>query len=362
MNEVNEDRNDIITASDDVAMKDETAEASPIEADTSIDERVQVTSDSDVQTAVESTGDNDEVATGDDEEDKVQLGGEEEGSSAQNEETQQLNKTEQCEESSPISLSLAGEGKGEEGVDQTTQNNSHKSLETPPPIPESTSPQSEDSPVNVEKLSTLGENSPAHSSEQSPPQINPTTSSVDTEDIQSTVDKSSQPTPIEPGTPPSDGTVDAHPLDTTPNVEQSSTPGNSELPETALEREESEESITQSQEPPNIELFSLPEHSASAEREEPTSSSPPAVEAPWSPNTASLVRDVQDLLSAVQAPLEEEQMVRVPSISRNSRYYRVSVKGSTPKGSRRGLDESSTPKLNRYSQEVSEGSLDFIVR
>ena len=364
INEVNEDRNDIITASDDVAMKDETAEASPIEADTSTDERVQVTSDSDVQTAIESTGDNDEVATGDDEEGKVQLGGEEEGSSARNEETQQLNKTEQCEESSPISLLLAEEGKGAEGVDQTTRNNSYKSLETPPTIPESTSPQSEDSPVNVEKLSTLGENSPAHSSEQSPPQINPTTSSVamDTEDIQSTVDKSSQPTPIEPGTPPSDGTVDAHPLDTTPNVEQSSTPGNSKLPETSLEREESEESVTQSQEPPNIELFSLPEHSASAEREEPTSLSPPAVEAPWSPNTASLARDVQDLLSAVQAPLEEEQMVRVPSISRNSRYYRVSVKGSTPKGSRRGLDESSTPKLNRYSQEVSEGSLDFIVR
>lgn len=363
MNEVNEDRNDITTASDDVAMKDETTEASPLEADTSIVEGVQIISN--LQTtseAVESTGDIDEVPTGDDGEGKMQLDGEEEGSSARNEESQ-LNKTEQCEENSPSSSSLAGERKGEEGVDESTQNNSHKSLETPPTIPESTPPPSEESSLNVEESSTLEENSPTNSSIQSPPQINPTTS-VDTEDIQSTVGKSSQPIPalLELETPLSGATHDpmsTHPLDTTPNVEQSSTPGNCIPPETALEWEES---FTQSQDPPNIELFSLPEHS---EKEEPTSSSPPAVEAPWSPNTASLARDVQDLLLAVQAPLEEEQMVRVPSISRNSRYYRVSVKGSTPKGSRRGLDESSTPKLNRHSQEVSkflDGSLDFIIR
>ena len=63
------------------------------------------------------------------------------------------------------------------------------------------------------------------------------------------------------------------------------------------------------------------------------------VDPPWSPGAEALANDVQDLLSAVRAPLDVEQMVKVPSISRHSRYYRVSVKSSTPKASRRGQEE-----------------------
>ena len=64
----------------------------------------------------------------------------------------------------------------------------------------------------------------------------------------------------------------------------------------------------------------------------------PAVEEPWSPGATALANDIESLLSVVQAPLGEEQVVKVPSISRHSRYYRVSVKSSTPKSSRRGQD------------------------
>lgn len=64
----------------------------------------------------------------------------------------------------------------------------------------------------------------------------------------------------------------------------------------------------------------------------------PAVEGPWSPGATALANDIESLLSVVQAPLGEEQVVKVPSISRHSRYYRVSVKSSTPKSSRRGQD------------------------
>ena len=363
MNEV------IIVASDDVTTKYETAEALTLKAeqgevDTSNDEGVQVNSN------VQSTsGDDEEVATSDGGDDKVQSGGEEECSQAERQkESVQNEESEQCEEDSHTSLLLEGEEKGEEGVDENTQNNSpssHESSETPPTIPEATPsssetlPTSSESPLKVESLS-LGVNSPSHSDKRAPPQINPT-ASMDTEDLQTAAGQTSQLTPasIETGTPLSDAThdpIDAHHLDTTPNDEQSSTPDRFPLPERELEREKSADPLAQLQdsptpkEPPVIELFSSsPDDSMSAEREKLAVSSP---EAPWSPNTASLARDVQDLLSAVQAPLEAEQMVRVPSISRNSRYYRVSVKGSTPKASRRGLEEGSTPKLNRHSQEV----------
>ena len=63
------------------------------------------------------------------------------------------------------------------------------------------------------------------------------------------------------------------------------------------------------------------------------------VDPPWSPGAEALANDVQDLLSVVRAPLDVEQMVKVPSISRHSRYYRVSVKSSTPKASRRGQEK-----------------------
>lgn len=71
-------------------------------------------------------------------------------------------------------------------------------------------------------------------------------------------------------------------------------------------------------------------------------------EVPWSPGVESLASDVKDLLSAVQAPLGEEQMVRVPSISRHSRYYRVSVKGSTPKSGRRDQEVSNNYLTSPY--------------
>ena len=71
-------------------------------------------------------------------------------------------------------------------------------------------------------------------------------------------------------------------------------------------------------------------------------------EVPWSPGVESLASDVKDLLSAVQAPLGEEQMVRVPSISRHSRYYRVSVKGSTPKSGRRDQEVSNNYLMSPY--------------
>ena len=372
MSEVSED---IIVASDDVTMKYETAEAltnnaEQGEVDTSNDEGVQVNSNvQSTSETVESRGDDEKVTTSDGEDGKVQSGGEEERSQAESQkESVQNEESKQCEEDSHTSLSLEGEEKGEDGVDENTQNNSpssHESSETPPTIPEATPSSSEipptlsESPLNVESL-TLGENSPSHSDEQAPPQINPT-ASMDTEDLQTAAGQTSQLTPasIETGTPLSDVThdpINTHHLDTTPSNEQSSIPDKSPLPERELEREKSADSLAQSQDPPTleeppvIELFSSsPDNSMSAEREKLAVSSP---EPPWSPNTASLARDVQDLLSAVQAPLEAEQMVRVPSISRNSRYYRVSVKGSTPKASRRGLEEGSTPKLNRQSQEV----------
>ena len=264
-----------------------------------------------------------------------------------------MDKTEQCKENSLTSLSVAGEEKGEEKVDEDTQNRSpslHESSEAPPTIPEDTPPSTDtvtsESPLKKVESLTLGENSPAHSSEQTPPQVN-SAPSVDTEELQTTDGESPQQTlaSIKTGTPLSDATHD--PI-ITANIEGSptATPDNSIPPEMELEREKSADSFTQPQDPQTIEVVS---------------SSPEPL---WSPNTASLARDVQDLLSAVQAPLEEEQMVRVPSISRNSRYYRVSVKGSTPKGSRRGLEESSTPKLNRQRQEVSwieffEGPVQF---
>lgn len=59
-------------------------------------------------------------------------------------------------------------------------------------------------------------------------------------------------------------------------------------------------------------------------------------EPPWSPGAKELADDIKDLLTVVQAPLAPDQLVRVPSISRNNRYYRVSVKGSTPRSSRHG--------------------------
>ena len=50
---------------------------------------------------------------------------------------------------------------------------------------------------------------------------------------------------------------------------------------------------------------------------------------PPTPRTASLARDVQNLLDSLRAPLsadEAEQIVRVPSVSRNNHYYRHSLK------------------------------------
>lgn len=61
-------------------------------------------------------------------------------------------------------------------------------------------------------------------------------------------------------------------------------------------------------------------------------------EPPWSPGAEELANDIKDLLTVVQAPLTADQLVRVPSISRNNRYYRVSVKGSTPRSGRRGSE------------------------
>lgn len=384
-NDVTKGRNDITVVSDDVTTKYETADASAVKAvddehgevDANTDRAIQVNSNIQVtlETA-ESRGDNGKVGSGGDGEGKVQLGGKEECSqtasqqeSAENEESL-LDKTEQLEEKmSPASLSLAGEERGEEGGDENTQSNSpslHKSSETPPTIPEATSTSSDVSLTSSEsplKIESLGENSPLLSgSKHTPHQIHPPTL-THTENLQVAGGGGSPPpTPasIETGTPPSDAALDPtniHLLATSPNMEQSSLRDNSTLPETAeLEREKSVDSFAQSSDPPTLEespsseIFSSPDNSMFAEREESTVSSP---EPPWSPNTASLARDVQDLLSAVQAPLEEEQMVRVPSISRSNRYYRVSVKGSTPKGSRRGLEEGSTPKLNRHGQEVS---------
>lgn len=69
------------------------------------------------------------------------------------------------------------------------------------------------------------------------------------------------------------------------------------------------------------------------------------LEPPWSPGTEALASDIQNLLSVVQAPLAANQVVKVPSISRNNRYYRVSVKGSTPKS------RDSTPKAVRRNLE-----------
>ena len=367
--EISEDRNDITIASDDVTTKYETAEVLAIKArhgegDASTDEGVQVNSNVQASSAtIESRGDGDETATGDGGDGKVQSDGEEECSQADSQQESAHN--ENLLEDSHTSLSLEVEEKEEAGVDGNTQNDSpssHKSSEIPPTIPEATPPSSEipptssESPLKEESL-PLGENSPSHSDQQAPPQINPT-ASMDTKDLQIAAGQTSQlaPASIETGTPLSDVThdsIDTHCLDTTPNTEPSSTPEKSPLPE----REKSADSFAQSQDPPTLEeppvtkLFSSsPDNSMSTEREKRTVSSP---EPPWSPNTASLARDVQDLLSAVQAPLEAEQMVRVPSISRNNRYYRVSVKGSTPKASRRGLEEGSTPQLNRHGQEVS---------
>ena len=91
-----------------------------------------------------------------------------------------------------------------------------------------------------------------------------------------------------------------------------------------------------SESPPKAEELTSLDTSLAAEG---VDSDSQALEPPWSPKTASLARDVKDLLKEVQAPLVAEQMVKVPSISRNSRYYRHSVKSSTPKSSRRGLEE-----------------------
>ena len=386
VSEVGEDANDITVAADDVTTKPETAVSSSAmkpQTDTNTSENgnadtntgelsVQANSKYVQRTSetVESRSGG-EVAAGDGGDGKEQLGGEEvEGSQEDSQQNSARNverlvdKTEQCKENSLTSLSVAGEEKRKEKVDEDTQNSSpslHESSEAPPTIPEDTPPSTDtvtsESPLKKVESLTLGENSPAHSSEQTqatcthsseqtPPQVN-SAPSVDTEELQTTDGESPQQTlaSIKTGTPLSDATHD--PI-ITANIEGSptATPDNSIPPEMELEREKSADSFTQPQDPQTIEVVS---------------SSPEPL---WSPNTASLARDVQDLLSAVQAPLEEEQMVRVPSISRNSRYYRVSIKGSTPKGSRRGLEESSTPKLNRQRQEVSwieffEGPVQF---
>lgn len=361
-------RNDIIVASDDVTTKEETADISTVMPEREEVDAISAESeqpDSAVQPTHEPRGSDDEKAMNDDDgrEGKVQLVGEEECSQADSkqDDTQHeeivVDGSEECKENSRSRLSVEEKEKGEEKDDVNTQTDtpsSHISLEAPPTIPKATPPVSETQHITLESplkagASTLGEISPSHSIKQTPTLTSsPTTAKT-------TVSQPSLLTPasLETDTPPSDATHDTHQnLDTPPN--KFSTAQNSLLSET--EREKSDSLTLQPQdpptldEPPNTELHPSHDSSVLEEREKLTALSP---EPPWSPNTASLVKDVQELLSAVQAPLEEEQMVRVPSISRNSRYYRVSVKGSTPKTSRRGQEEGSTPKMSRQDQKVN---------
>ena len=364
--ERNEIRNDIIVAFADVTTKEETADISTVmpeheRVDAGTPESEQADS-SNVQLTYESRGNDDEKTTNED--GKMQLVGEEGCSQAdsQQDDTQHqenvVNRSEECKEDSHGSISLEEK---EERADVDTQRDtpsSHVSSESPPTIPKATPPVSEAPPTTLESplkagASTLGESSPSHSVKQTPTLTSGPTTSVD---LQKIAGESSLLIP-ETEAPLSDAAHDLtnayQNLDSPPNNEPLSTADNPLLSETEGEKSDS---LTQSldpptlEEPPNIELHSSPDSSMLEEREKSTALSP---EPPWSPNTASLARDIQDLLSAVQAPLEEEQMVRVPSISRNSRYYRVSVKGSTPKTSRRGQEEGSTPKLSRHGQEVN---------
>ena len=240
--------------------------------------------------------------------------------------------------------------KGEEG-DNVDAHKPTPASETPPTISDATppapgSPQAtSESPLKAGASTTLGDNSPLHVEEHTPPLI----TSMDTE-LQTTAGNSPQlpSSSLDTERTSTSETTDhlkPH-SDTPPNTDEFSSIDNSvietEKSDSLAQLQDTSESALK--EPPNIELISSPDNSVLVKRE---TLSP---EIPWSPNTASLARDVQDLLTAVQAPLEEEQMVRVPSISRNSRYYRVSIKGSTPKSSRRGQEDGSTPKSHRHGQ------------
>lgn len=234
---------------------------------------------------------------------------------------------------------------------------SHESPKSPFTVPESTPTSLETPPTTTENLVkeiALKDISHSHGTNRQTPNLTDTSTTVDTGHLQSPAESSPL---ITSGSLATERTLlntcaDKMSHSGTPliNAELLSTSVDSLLTEGEGERL-SRDPASPVNEQSNTELFSLLENSSLTEREKSLAVelSPEPLS---SPNATSLARDVQELLLVLQAPLEEEKVVRVPAISRNSRYYRVSVKGSTPKASRCGPEEGSTPKVHKLSSET----------